>query len=76
MTHHRQRVEMLELRFGHFPKVFLLKGQRIVVDHVIRCWTITAKNPRLVFLVECGDKQHQLNHHTLSREWTIDEVAK
>ena len=75
MTHHRPRVEMLALRFGYFPKVFMYKGQRIVVNHVVRCWNVSAKNPRFVFLVECGDKEFQLNHHTLSGEWTIDEVT-
>jgi hypothetical protein len=67
----REAVEMLEKRFGYFPKRFRWHGKIYDVEAVERCWTGVRSNPRLSFRVRCREGSFELSQDVRLNKWEV-----
>ena len=67
----REAVEMLERRFGYFPKRFRWRGRLYDVEAVERCWTSVRTNPRLCFRVRCREGSFELSQEVRLNTWEV-----
>lgn len=65
-------VEMIEKRFGYFPKTFRTGGRTYTVAHVERCWTQPGRSPRLYFKVRCAEGDFVLCQDVNANTWHME----
>lgn len=63
------QIQMLERRFGYFPKTFRAGGQVHEVEYVSRCWTKVDRHPRLYFQVHTPAGDMVLYQDVHSNTW-------
>lgn len=66
------QVEMLEKRFGYFPKTFRTGGRTYTVTHVERCWTVPGRATRLYFRVRCAEGNFVLWQDVNANTWHVE----
>ncbi len=72
-------IQMLQRRFGYFPKTFTWNGQTVHVEHVLRCWTQTGNRlhgSRLVFRVQCASGTFDLTQDVQADTWTLQPTRE
>lgn len=62
-------IQMLEKKFGYFPKSFKSGGQTHAVESVERCWTQTGRAPRLYFRVRTAAGDFTLWQDVNANTW-------
>jgi hypothetical protein len=67
----REAVEILERRFGYFPRRFRWRGTTYEVVAVERCWTSLRHNPRLCFRVRCREGLFELSQDVRLNRWEV-----
>jgi hypothetical protein len=67
----REAVEMLERRFGYFPRRFRWRGKVYEVDGVERCWTSMKNTPRLCFRVHYREGRFDLSQDIRLNKWEV-----
>lgn len=70
----REAAEMLEKRFGYFPKRFRWRGRTYDVDAVEHCWTSMKHHPRLCFRVRCREKRYELSQDIKLNCWEVSMI--
>lgn len=67
----REAAEVLEKRFGYFPKRFRWRGRIYDIDSVERCWTSMRRGPRLCFRVRCRETRFDLSQDIRLNKWEV-----
>jgi hypothetical protein len=67
----REAIEMLERRFGYFPKRFRWHGRIYEVLAVDRCWTSVRNKPGLCFRVQCHEGTFELSQDVRLNKWEV-----
>jgi hypothetical protein len=67
----RESIEMIEKRFGYFPKQFRWHGRLYDVEVVERCWTSVRSHPRLCFRVRCRERSFELSQDVRLNRWEV-----
>lgn len=62
-------IEMLERRFGYFPKSFRSGGETLQVEYVVRCWTKAKGQPRLYFKIHTATGDMVLYQDVNANTW-------
>lgn len=66
------QIEMLEKRFGFFPKSFRIGGHTYAVAQVDRCWTQPGRSPRHYFKIRCAEGDFVLCQDVNANTWSIE----
>jgi hypothetical protein len=70
----REAIEMLDRRFGYFPKRFRWHGRIYDVETVDRCWTSARSTPRMCFRVRCREGWFELSQDVRLNRWEVTLV--
>lgn len=68
------QVEMLDKRYGYFPKTFRAGGRTYTVTHVERCWTVPGRSPRHYFRVRCAEGNFVLCQDVNANTWQVEAL--
>lgn len=70
----REAVEMLEKRFGYFPRRFRWRGRIHDVEAVESCRTRMGMNPMLCFRVRCPEGLFELSQDVRLNKWEVSRL--
>ena len=75
-----ETVEMIERRFGYFPRRFCWRGRQFTVLRVERVWCTERSWPRTIrhrlFAVITGEGTFELRHDLLHNLWSVHRAPE
>jgi hypothetical protein len=69
-----EAIDMIQRRFGYFPRLFSWRGRCYEVDSVDRCWDVQRRGkrpPRRFFQVQAADGVFELYRDLEAGTWHI-----
>ena len=69
---------MQELRYGYFPKAFVVAGRRYDVQAVEQCWTVSqpgGQGEHRLFRVRCRQERFELCQDVRDDTWYLQRLV-
>ncbi len=75
-----EAVEMVQRRYGYFPRAFRWRGQRYDVEAVERCWTVNRRGwrgrvQRHFFHVRCAEGDFEVYQDVRTGAWHLRRAS-